>query len=212
MPTERFLNLPEEKRLRVYQAAFDELSRVPYDELSINQIIRKADIPRGSFYQYFENKEDLLVYMMESFRECFMEYVKKAMEESNGDIFRGCWSILNQMITFGEQEKHYRIMKNVFSGLRVAEVKAFEVFGNINDQFGQQIYALTDLNTFRPDVIGNYEDFLELIEFLGIFTRNAFIGIFADITRKDIILEKVKKRLHMIQYGVLKNEEESSNV
>lgn len=212
MPTERFFNLPEEKRLRVQQAAFEELSRVPYDKLSINQIIRKADIPRGSFYQYFEDKEDLLVYMMSSFQECFMEYVKKAMAESNGDIFLGYWSILNQMIQFGEQEKHYRIMKNVFSGLRVAEVKDFEVFGNLNDPFIHQIYALTDKSVFQSDVVGNYEDFIELIEFLSIITRNAFIEIFADISRKDIILEKVKKRLHMIKYGVLKNKEESSNV
>lgn len=212
MPTERFMNLPEEKRQRVHRAALEELSRVPYDQLSINQIIRKADIPRGSFYQYFEDKEDLLVYLMGSFRECFMEYVKTAVKESNGDIFLGCWNILNQMITFGEQEKHYRIMKNVFSGLRVAEVKSFEILGNISDRFGRQIYDLTDKCVFRPDVTGNYEDFIELLDFLGIITRNAFIEIFADITHKDLILDKVKKRLHMIKYGVLKNKEEGSNV
>lgn len=212
MPTERFRNLPEEKRQRVHRAAFEELSRVPYDELSINQIIRKADIPRGSFYQYFADKEDLLVYLMSSFQECFMEYAKKAMEESGGDIFLGCWNILNRMIAFGEQEKHYRIMKNVFSGLRVAEVKSFELFGNINDRFGHQIYDLTDKSMLQSDVAEDYDGFIELMDFLGIITRNAFIEIFADITRKEHILEKVKIRLHMIKYGVLKNKEEGSNV
>ncbi|MCM1038287.1 MAG: TetR/AcrR family transcriptional regulator [Roseburia sp.] len=208
MPTERFFNLPQEKQERVYQAAFDELTRVPYDELSINQIIRKADIPRGSFYQYFENKEDLLVYIMSSFQDCFKEYVRKAMKESNGDIFLGYWNVLNQMIVFGEQEKHYRIMKNVFSGLRVAEVKAFEIFGNLNDSFSQQIYDLADSSVFDTTIVGSYEDFLELLDFLGIITRNALVEIFADISRKDMILGKVKKRLRIIKYGVMKKEEE----
>ena len=45
MASERFLNLPEEKKQRIIAAARDELSRVPYDALSINRIIKEAVEP-----------------------------------------------------------------------------------------------------------------------------------------------------------------------
>lgn len=49
MASERFCNLPEEKKQRIIAAARDELSRVPYDEVSINRIVKEAGIARGSF-------------------------------------------------------------------------------------------------------------------------------------------------------------------
>ena len=64
MASERFLNLPEEKKQRIIAAAREELSRVPYDALSINRIIKEAGIPRGSFYDYFADKDDLIEYLM----------------------------------------------------------------------------------------------------------------------------------------------------
>ena len=53
MPTQRFFNLKEEKRRAIVRAAVHEFSRVPYSVASINQIIKEADISRGSFYTYF---------------------------------------------------------------------------------------------------------------------------------------------------------------
>lgn len=209
MPKECFLHLPDEKRKRIYQAAYEELSRVPYDELSINQIIRRAGIPRGSFYQYFQDKEDLLVYLMEGFHKCFMEEVRKAIRDSSGDIFYVYQEVLSQMIAFAEQGEHYRIMKNVFCGLKVAEIKSFEVFRGISGEFVREVYAAVDLERFKSRRI---EDFMELIELLSILTRNAAAEVFADITRKDAVLEKVKLRLEMIKYGVLEKEEQQANV
>lgn len=64
MPTKTFFNLPEEKRERLLAAAGAEFTRQPYGDVSINRIIRGADIPRGSFYQYFEDKLDLFRYLL----------------------------------------------------------------------------------------------------------------------------------------------------
>ena len=42
----------------------DEFSNANYNTASINQICKKSNIPKGSFYQYFEDKLDLYVYIM----------------------------------------------------------------------------------------------------------------------------------------------------
>lgn len=53
MSSETFRRLPEEKRQRFLQAAWDEFTRVKFEDASINKIIQAAGVPRGSFYQYF---------------------------------------------------------------------------------------------------------------------------------------------------------------
>ena len=60
MPTNTFFHLPKEKQNRLIHAIRQEFSRVPFEQISINQIIHNANISRGSFYQYFYNKQDLL--------------------------------------------------------------------------------------------------------------------------------------------------------
>ena len=49
MCKETFLRLPEEKRSRIINAAWDEFTTVSFANASINRIIRGAGIPRGSF-------------------------------------------------------------------------------------------------------------------------------------------------------------------
>ena len=80
MPTQRFFNLKEEKRRAIVRAAVHEFSRVPYSVASINQIIKEADISRGSFYTYFEDKDDLLQYLVSGFREKCREQVYAQLE------------------------------------------------------------------------------------------------------------------------------------
>ena len=87
MPTDTFFRLPEEKRERVLAAAREEFSGVKYGDVSINRIIRAADIPRGSFYQYFTGKDDLFRYLTDGFKQYALEGYLEVLEECGGNIF-----------------------------------------------------------------------------------------------------------------------------
>ena len=65
MCSETFLRLPEEKRTRFLDAAWEEFTKVPFTEASINKIVLRAKIPRGSFYQYFTDKKELFAYLID---------------------------------------------------------------------------------------------------------------------------------------------------
>ena len=69
-------------------AAWEEFTRVSFAEASTNQIVRRAGVPRGSFYQYFRDKEDLFVYLMIQARDHFIEIYARTMEEAGGNFFR----------------------------------------------------------------------------------------------------------------------------
>lgn len=88
MCTETFLRLPEEKRNRFLDAAWEEFAAVPYSDVSINKIIRRAGIPRGSFYQYFTDKTDLFAYLLNDVRDHLVQAFAALLTQAEGDIFR----------------------------------------------------------------------------------------------------------------------------
>ncbi|HYH96687.1 TetR/AcrR family transcriptional regulator [Hyalangium sp.] len=64
MPTSTFFRLPEERRERLVNEAIAEFSDRTYIEASLSQIARRARIPKGSVYQYFEDKLDLYRWLL----------------------------------------------------------------------------------------------------------------------------------------------------
>lgn len=64
MYTETFQNLSQQKKERIIHAALTEFSAHPFNEASITNIVKNADISRGSFYQYFDNKENLYQFLV----------------------------------------------------------------------------------------------------------------------------------------------------
>jgi AcrR family transcriptional regulator len=76
MPQDTFYNLPEEKRNRILNLSIEEFAAHPYNVASISNIVRKAGIAKGSFYQYFEDKKDLYKYLVISSIDEKMKLVK----------------------------------------------------------------------------------------------------------------------------------------
>lgn len=86
MPSQTFFNLSEEKQNKILEASIIEFSRVPYDKASINQIIKHADISRGSFYMYFDDKDDLAVYIIQRTREWLLKEIGLSLPKANGQL------------------------------------------------------------------------------------------------------------------------------
>ena len=86
MPSKTFFHLPAEKRERLLLAAEEEFARVPYAEASINRMIRAAGIPRGSFYMYFRDKEELFHYLLKRYQDGLLQRLERVLEEQGGDL------------------------------------------------------------------------------------------------------------------------------
>ncbi len=99
MPTSTFFRLPEEKRSRLMKAVWKEFTRVSYAEASINRIILGARIPRGSFYQYFEDKNDLFFYLLDIIREKFLVLLGEVLGRTEGDLFAVPTQLFDAIIT-----------------------------------------------------------------------------------------------------------------
>ncbi len=84
MPKSTFFNLPDEKKDKIFEAAVNEFSQNHYGKITIDKIVQKAEIPKGSFYQYFENKDDLYVFLFNQIgnkKKYTIEKAKKNIEK-----------------------------------------------------------------------------------------------------------------------------------
>lgn len=136
MPKNTFFNLQEEKRKRILDSAIKVFTEKHYDKVTIDNIVNEAQIPKGSFYQYFENKDDLYMYMFSeyggvkmnifgdliekiediSFKDFLMQFIigVKELRESNeqldclGDEYlKQCPQNIKKKILNNELPKYY---------------------------------------------------------------------------------------------------------
>ena len=105
MPTPTFFRLPEEKRARLTQAAWQEFSSVRFSEASINRIVRAAQIPRGSFYQYFADKDDLFFYLLDTLYDACLTLAEQALRDAAGNLFDAVPRVFDLLFTGETQQK-----------------------------------------------------------------------------------------------------------
>lgn len=106
MPTKAFYKLDMDKQKRIIESAKQEFSENFYEDASINKIIKEINMPRGSFYLYFENKEDLYLYILELYLKEFKRILLELLEKNNHNIFESFISIYDYIVDIKTIEKN----------------------------------------------------------------------------------------------------------
>lgn len=205
MPTATFNHLPDEKREKIITAIKDEFSRVPFDEVSINQIVRAAEIPRGSFYQYFADKNDMLAFILNDYREQMITHIKDNLIASDGDLFSLFSTILDFTIEFSTQEKTNSFCQNLF-----ADVKVNSKFYISMTKHGPEKQT-TDLlkSLIRKDLLDLREedDFDNLFDILFAISMEATAEVFINIPDYDNVISKYRRKLALLKRIFTKDKE-----
>ena len=87
MPTQTFFNLPEGKRQALIDIAIDEFANNDYRNASISRIVARAGIAKGSIYQYFADKRDLFMYLLDLATQEKMAILREMPPEPGMDFF-----------------------------------------------------------------------------------------------------------------------------
>lgn len=202
MPTERFYRLSQEKADKIKNAAIQEFKRVPPEEASINKIIRSADISRGSFYTYFEDKDDLLEWVMEDFIEHYRQFYVKGLKENAGDLWNVLDGVLDNTIRWVAEQGLVEIVGNMMRGSHFAE---YLVHGpeegcrleEENNAYMDMMYQSVDPKCLSLGV----EDFREL---MGMHVASLIIALkayFADNANLDGLRASYRRRMKLLRYG-----------
>ena len=214
MPKQTFFNLPEEKQNRLLEAARTEFSKQPFADVPISQIIRRADIPRGSFYQYFEDKEDLYFYLISTQRKADSDRLKQFLAENDGDYFKTMaanFKALIDDIVSGPNADLYRQMFLHMSYHGVSRLAPGPMPDREPDSRSEQLtylYEHTNLDQLR---VKNLDDFQILLgQTIGIYAQTVGHFLARSANGEQVAVTELKARLEQslnwLQYGVATKE------
>ncbi|WP_125589863.1 TetR/AcrR family transcriptional regulator [Companilactobacillus jidongensis] len=104
------LTLGAKRTLKAFRLAmFEALSEKGFDKITVNDICKKSEYPRATFYNYFDDKFDLLQYLWSYIGKDILDKIPK-----NGDEEDGIVKIFNLLLEFfnDHQELLINITKN----------------------------------------------------------------------------------------------------
>ncbi len=211
MPTSTFLNLPEDKRESILSAARKEFSNVPYADASINKIIKYADIPRGSFYMYFEDKKDLATFLMNGYMCHIRKSAEHAVSNPRGDIFDVFLQIYDNTAKFlSKTADNTAALKNIIIGLH----SEFGPPGPLGKPpHGKFLFELDSekIKSLNRDSLNVKSDaeFSCLLEILSSMLKTAVIMTFKNVSDAKKYRKQLLIKLNLIKHGALKNNEDN---
>lgn len=200
MPKDTFLKLSKEKREKILEAAKNEFARVPMNDVSIKNIVDSAGIARGSFYQYFESKEDLLLYIIKSRIELINEALKDKIEEKNGDLFEIYICLYDSVIENCVENHENGLFKQIFENIKSSEDNIFKTLRNNKPQKVADYYELIDKERLKID---NREEFDIICNMLEMITRKSIIKNFK-FNSKEQVRKEFLIQLEYLKYGIVK--------
>ena len=204
MPKETFLKLSNEKQQKVINSAKKEFARVPIQEVSIKNIVEDAGIARGSFYQYFESKEDLLIYIIKENVEELNNKLREEIQKKNGNLFEIYISIYDNMVENFVEKDETKLFKQIFENIKSSDESIFKILKEIDKRMEiADYYESIDKKNLR---IKNESEFKIVCRILDVITRNAVIRNFKKDAKEENRKEFLKK-IDYLKYGIVKEEE-----
>lgn len=204
MPSDRFLNLKQEKKKVILQAAVKEFSSVPYEQVSINQIIKNAGISRGSFYTYFEDKKDLLQYLMEDTKERVFRGIVDTLRENGGDMFVAARVIFDRLMDkMGncDHDIHYQMIRNMKIPPN-PEVFGYPEFIYECKEYEQNcelLYAELDHKKYN---FKSYRDLMCVMEMLCIILLKGAVQLAMGVASREKLKKVFEAQLGVMQTGI----------
>ncbi|KRM72965.1 TetR/AcrR family transcriptional regulator [Lacticaseibacillus brantae] len=214
MPKSTFFNLPIEKQNRLLEAARIEFSKQPFADVPISNIIRRAEIPRGSFYQYFEDKEDLYFYLISTQRKAEDDRLKQLLTANDGDYFKTMAANFNALIddmVSGPNADLYRQMFLHMSYHGVSRLAPGPVPDHEPDSRSEQLTYLYEHMNLASLRVKNLADFKMLLgQTVGIYAQTVGHFLAHQAHGEHIAVTELKSRLEQqlnwFQYGVATKE------
>lgn len=192
MPKDTFFRLPDEKKKRIMEAAVREFLSRPYADTSINKIIKDAEIPRGSFYQYFEDKKDLFLYVIGEQVKVIVSMFEKELKQCNGDIFTCVDRYIDEFVEASNINTN--LIKAAFSETWVFEMLWNESIGNCSHRKNKITGKLID-NIDRDMLdVENEEELNFLLGIMGATIKDTLDKVF--LSGNNIHREELKRVFH----------------
>ena len=199
MPKSTFYNLNKDKKEKIKKAIRNEFSKNPFSKASISNIIEEAQIPRGSFYQYFEDKEDALKYILDEVAQKERKKIIDILNRNSGDIFKTSIESFDYILNKNINEKEIQFLKNVVQEIKEENID-FQL--PIRSNFKSTVEKW-NINTESLN-IKSEEDSKYILRILFIVTKTQIMDVILKRTSKEKSRENLIKQIQILKEGMTK--------
>lgn len=201
MPKATFYNLPDEKKMTLIGALKTEFSRVPLFEASISNIVKEAGIPRGSFYQYFEDKEDAFFFLLNNLAEQEKNHFLSLLQTHDGDLFKTVIEFFERLL---DEKEHFHFIKNALLHMTQQVERCFSQIITDNNQHSESFKKTVSLIDKTHLNISCEKDLLHVLNIItSIMFRNLAEAYAHSVSRQES-LKHFKTELRLIQKGLVR--------
>ena len=199
MPSQRFYRLSEEKQSLIWKASMKEFASVPYEKVSINKIIREAGISRGSFYTYFEDKKDLLSFLLEDTKRKWKESYLGCLKRADGDVFSAMEEMMGYGLEFCKNNNIFRLHKNLimYPDAMLTECMEEDFEQVVGEDFTESI----DRSMLKDDTADGAR---LLLKMCAVCIIACVAEYYKNPEKEELIKAEYKKALRVLCYGAYK--------
>lgn len=200
MPRVTFFNLPEDKKQKLISAAKKEFSRVPLFDALISNIVKSAEIPRGSFYQYFEDKEDAFFFILNDLVVKNNSEFVRLLKKYEGDIFDTLIEFYQFII---EEDENFHFFKNIFLNMTYQIDHTFSKTFSDRDskEHFKRISSLININTMN---VSNDKELSHVMQIITAVTLRNFVEKYAKNLTIEEAVNNYKIEIHLLKKGLSK--------
>ncbi|WP_303921503.1 TetR/AcrR family transcriptional regulator [Draconibacterium sediminis] len=155
MPKETFIKLKKEKRKQITDAFLREFAVKTYDEASISMVVKQLGIAKGSVYQYFNDKLDLFMYLVNESVAVKTKYTEAVKRENYPDF----WAFFSALYEHGfcfddENPLHSHFLHNLTQNLNSPSIKHLynELLSQVVTGFEKMVEYEVQKGLFRSDI------------------------------------------------------------
>ncbi len=198
MPKNTFFNLPDEKRLNIINASKKEFGRVSLADAFVKSIVVDANIPRGSFYQYFDDIEDCFYYIVDEYAKDIKQKLLSNLKENNGDIIKSYSDLYTYILEMINNPKNKNYFEKIYLNMNYKIQKMFTP--NFNDGLND-ILNLVDISKLKIQSKFGIGYILDIIE--SIMLHNVIESYKRNVSKEKNI-EIFEKEILLISTGIVK--------
>jgi len=201
MPKDTFFNLPEVKRLKILKSARDEFTEHELYKSRVSNIIKNAGIPRGSFYQYFEDLNDLYYFVIEDVFDQMFSVGEKYAEDTN-NLFEFSINSFEYDYDAYTNDKKHQFMMNVLKSISVNE-GYIEMHKKKRTDYILGILKKFDLSQIR---LKSQEDLIKMYQMIQDVKRNVIHKSLMDKLSKEEAKKEIYFYIDILRNGLMKEE------
>ena len=203
MPKQTFIKLPIDKKETLIHAAKKEFSRVPLFEASIANIVKEAGIPRGSFYQYFEDKEDLYYFLLDEYSQRLRRRFISILKKQNGDIMETFIKSYEMMLINLQSIESRQFFRNAFLNMNYKSENTLTPEVN-QEQLKTRLAEVVALVDHDKLNITNEMELIHVFKIMKAVTFQNLIQVFAKDLSIDDSLRNYTLEVNLLKKGLSK--------